>query len=70
MGDAPGTAIHDFAYTVILLTGVAVVLVNWNPLIKLDGYYIMTDLLGIPDLKEASTLYLSSCVKRNIWRPR
>ena len=67
-GTSPGTAIHDFAYTVILLTGVAVVLVNWNPLIKLDGYYIMTDLLGIPDLKEASTLYLSSWVKRNIWR--
>ena len=26
---------------------------------KLDGYYIVCDLLGIPDLKEASTLYLS-----------
>jgi len=63
----PGTAIHDFAYTVILLSGFAVVLVNWNPLIKLDGYYIVTDLVGIPDLKESSTLYLSSWVKRNIW---
>jgi putative peptide zinc metalloprotease protein len=63
----PGTAIHDFAYTIILLTGFAVVLINWNPLIKLDGYYIVTDVLGITDLKEASTLYLSSWVKRNIW---
>ena len=66
-GTPPGTAIHDFAYTVILLTGFAVVLINWNPLIKLDGYYIVTDLLGITDLKEASTLYFSSWVKRNIW---
>ncbi len=63
----PGTAIHDFAYTVILLTGFAVVLINWNPLIKLDGYWIVTDLLGVTDLKESSTLYLSSWVKRNIW---
>jgi putative peptide zinc metalloprotease protein len=63
----PGTAIHDFAYTIILLTGFAVVLINWNPLIKLDGYWIVTDVLGITDLKEASTLYLSSWVKRNIW---
>jgi len=63
----PGTAIHDFAYTIILLTGFAVVLINWNPLIKLDGYWIVTDVLGITELKEASTLYLSSWVKRNIW---
>lgn len=63
----PGTAIHDFAYTIILLTGFAVVLINWNPLIKLDGYWIVTDLVGVTDLKEASTLYFSSWVKRNIW---
>ncbi|MGO8984452.1 MAG: HlyD family efflux transporter periplasmic adaptor subunit [Terriglobales bacterium] len=66
-GTPPGTAIHDFAYTIILLTGFAVVLINWNPLIKLDGYWIVTDLLGVTELKESSTLYLSSWVKRNIW---
>ncbi len=66
-GTSPGTALHDFAYTIILLTGFAVVLMNWNPLIKLDGYYILTDLLRITELKEDSTLYLSSWVKRNIW---
>jgi putative peptide zinc metalloprotease protein len=66
-GTAPNTAIHDFAYTIILFTGIAVVLINWNPLMKLDGYYILCDLLGISDLKEASTLYLSTWVKRNVW---
>lgn len=66
-GTPPGTAIHDSAYTIILLTGFAVALINWNPLIKLDGYYIVTDLLGIPDLKEASTSYFSSWLRRNIW---
>jgi putative peptide zinc metalloprotease protein len=64
---SPGTALHDFAYTIIIMTGFAVVLINWNPLIKLDGYYIVTDLVGIAELKEASTLYLSSWVKRNVW---
>ena len=64
----PNTPIHDFAYTIILFTGIAVVFINWNPLMKLDGYYIICDLLGISELKEASTLYLSSWVKRNIWR--
>lgn len=64
----PNTPVHDFAYTIILFTGIAVVLINWNPLMKLDGYYIMCDLLGISELKEASTLYLSSWLKRNLWR--
>ncbi len=67
-GTPPNTPIHDFAYTIILFTGIAVVLINWNPLMKLDGYYIVCDLLGIPDLKEASTLYLSMWIKRNLWR--
>lgn len=67
-GTPPNTPIHDFAYTIILFTGIAVVLINWNPLMKLDGYYIVCDLLGIPDLKEASTLYLSTWIKRNLWR--
>jgi putative peptide zinc metalloprotease protein len=67
-GTPPNTAIHDSAYTIILFTGIAVVLINWNPLMKLDGYYIICDLLGISDLKEASTLYVAAWVKRNIWR--
>jgi putative peptide zinc metalloprotease protein len=67
-GTPRGTALHDFAYLVILLTGIAVVLINWNPLIKLDGYYILTELLGIVDLKEDSTLFVSAWVKKNIWR--
>ena len=55
-----GEWLHDFAYQVILLTGFAVALINLNPLIKLDGYYFMTELIEIPDLKERSTAFLSS----------
>lgn len=55
-----GEWLHDFAYEVILLTGFAVALINLNPLIKLDGYYFMTELIEIPDLKERSTAFLSS----------
>jgi putative peptide zinc metalloprotease protein len=55
----PGQWLHDFAYEIILLTGIAVVLINLNPLIKLDGYYFLTESIGIPDLKERSTAFLS-----------
>jgi putative peptide zinc metalloprotease protein len=67
-GTPPNTAVHDFSYTIILFSGIGVVLINWNPLMKLDGYFIMCDLVGVPELKEASTLYLSSWVRRNVWR--
>lgn len=54
-----GERLHNFAYEIILLTGIAVVLINLNPLIKLDGYYFLTEFIGIPDLKERSTAFLS-----------
>ncbi len=67
-GTPPGSAVHDFAYKVMLITGVAVVLMNLNPLIKLDGYYLFGELIGISTIKENSTEYLSSWVKRNLFR--
>jgi putative peptide zinc metalloprotease protein len=67
-GTPPGTAVHDFAYTIILITGIGVVLINWNPLMKLDGYHMLCEILGIIDLKETSTLYISCWVRRYVWR--
>jgi putative peptide zinc metalloprotease protein len=67
-GTAPATFVHDLAYKFMLITGVAVVLVNMNPLIKLDGYYFFTELIGIADLKEKSTAFVSSWVKKQVWK--
>lgn len=67
-GTAPGTFTHELAYKVMLITGVAVVLVNMNPLIKLDGYYFLSELLSIPDLKEKSTAYVMGSVKKYFFR--
>jgi putative peptide zinc metalloprotease protein len=67
-GTAPATFVHDLAYKFMLVTGVAVVLVNMNPLIKLDGYYFFTELIGIADLKEKSTAFVSSWVKKQVWK--
>jgi len=67
-GTPAGTPVHDFAYKIILITGVGVAIINLNPLIKLDGYYVLCELVGIIGLKEDSTLYVSSWVKKNIFR--
>ena len=68
MNTLPGQTIHDFAYEIILLTGIAVVLINLNPLIKLDGYYFLTECIGVPDLKERSTAFLSGWFQSRILR--
>jgi putative peptide zinc metalloprotease protein len=64
----PDTVLHSVAYMMMLITGIASVLINFNPLIKLDGYYIVCEILGLMDLKENSTAYVSAWVKRHIWR--
>jgi putative peptide zinc metalloprotease protein len=46
---APG-ALHAIAYNTIFITTVTTILFNINPLLRFDGYYILTDLLNLPNL--------------------
>ena len=62
----PGEWIHGFCYKLMLITGVAVVVVNLNPLIKLDGYYFFTEFVRVPDLKERSTSFVIGWLQRNV----
>src|SRR6266542_2709652 len=39
---------------------------NMNPLIKLDGYYLLSDWLGIPNLRQKAFGYVGSRIKR-LW---
>lgn len=67
-GTPYGTFVHDFAYKLILITGLGVIFFNWNPFIKLDGYYLLSEFLGISALKEDSTAYVAAWVKKHFWR--
>jgi putative peptide zinc metalloprotease protein len=64
----PNTIVHDGAYFMMMLTGIVSLIVNWNPLIKLDGYHMLCEIIGIAELKEDSTAYLSAWVRRHLWR--
>lgn len=64
---SPGTNLHNAAYQLMLMTGIVGVLLNWNPLIKLDGYHMLGELVAVADLKEESTAYVSAWVKRHVW---
>ncbi len=50
---APDTLINQVALIVILFAGLQT-LFNFNPLIKLDGYYMLSDYLEIPNLRAKS----------------
>src|SRR5258707_1646858 len=64
----PDTLLHNSAHFTMMLTGLMSLIMNWNPLIKLDGYYMLCDLVGMDSLKEDSTAYTSAWVRKHIWR--
>jgi putative peptide zinc metalloprotease protein len=65
---AVGMPLHDWAYKVMMVTGLGISLLNLNPLIKLDGYLIFSELVAEPGLKESSTEYHSAWFRKHICR--
>jgi putative peptide zinc metalloprotease protein len=55
----PFTALADFAF-LVFLGGTFNVLINCNPLIKLDGYYALSQMLGVQNLQSLSNAYVQS----------
>jgi putative peptide zinc metalloprotease protein len=64
----PQTLVHDSAHFIMMMTGLMALLLNWNPLMKLDGYYMLCEIVGIRDLKEDSTAYVSAWARSHLWR--
>jgi putative peptide zinc metalloprotease protein len=62
----PGTG-RAVAYNVILVAGVSTLLFNGNPLLRYDGYYILSDYLEIPNLGQRSNEYLGYLVNRHLF---
>ena len=62
-----GDPVHVIAYNVMLVTSVTTLLFNGNPLLRYDAYYMLTDLLEIPNLSQRSKEYFNYLVKRYVW---
>lgn len=56
--------IKDIAFNIVFIGGVSTVLFNGNPLLKFDGYYILSDIIEIPNLSTRSSKYLGYLFKR------
>lgn len=63
---APGI-IHSIAYNIMFVASVSTVIFNINPLLRFDGYYILSDLLEIPNLNQRATTQLRHLCERHLF---
>ena len=59
----PGT-LRAILYNMIFVASVSTVLFNGNPLLRYDAYYILADLIEIPNLRQRSNDYVKYLFKR------
>ena len=52
----------------MLVAGISTVVFNGNPLLRYDGYYILSDLLEIPNLAQRATRYWGHLVYTYVFR--
>src|SRR5712664_1580018 len=58
-----GTWVNFVSLSVMATSGLKTLL-NFNPLIKLDGYYLLSDYLEIPNMRRRSFRYVGSLVEK------
>jgi len=62
----PGSLPHNLSWVVISVV-VGRVIFNFNPFLKLDGYYILSDLLDLPNLRQRSLATMMGHLRRLLW---
>jgi putative peptide zinc metalloprotease protein len=56
-----------FAFNVMLIGGISTLVFNGNPLLRFDGYYVLSDLIEIPNLDQRSKRYIAFLVQRYLF---
>lgn len=65
----PGV-VRTIAFNTMAIAGISTILFNANPLLRFDGYYIFSDLLEIPNLRNRSNRYLGYLAERYLFGRR
>jgi len=60
--------LHIIAYNIIFVASISTLVFNGNPLLRFDAYYVLSDLIEIPNLSKRATGYIQYLVKRYIWK--
>ncbi len=56
------------AFNIMLIAGVSTVVFNGNPLLRFDGYYILSDLIEIPNLAARGVRQWRYLIERHVFR--
>ena len=65
-----GTLTNTLAFNTMVISGVTTLVFNMNPLLRYDGYYILSDLAGSPNLAERSKEFTHYLVQRHAFGVR
>lgn len=62
--------VSQLAFNAMLTASISTLLFNANPLMKFDGYYMLSDLLEVPNLMQRSTNMLKFLMHKHVYRMR
>lgn len=65
----PGV-LHNLAYNMIFIASISTLVFNLNPLLRFDGYYILSDLVEIPNLQQRANRQLRHLCERYLFGVR
>jgi len=57
---------HSLMFNVMLVCSISAILFNANPLLKYDGYYLMMDLMEVPNLRQRASDYMRNLFIRHV----
>ncbi len=62
--------VRALAFNVMVVAGISTLIVNGNPLLRYDAYYILTDLIEMPNLAQRGQRYLTYLWDRYVFGAR
>lgn len=60
----PDGLVRDAAFATLLIGGLSTLLFNGNPLLRFDGYYVLSDAIEVPNLASRSARYYGYLYRR------
>jgi putative peptide zinc metalloprotease protein len=62
--------VRTIAFNIMLIAGVSTLIFNLNPLLRYDGYYILSDLIEMPNLASRTARYWGYLAQRYLFGDR
>jgi len=56
--------LHALAYNIMFIASVSTIIFNANPLLRFDGYYMLSDLIDVPNLSQRANKQLRHAAER------